>query len=668
MAAYTPPVGVVNLSLRGTYTPPVGVANLILGADANNNRALTGAATTIVPAANGQLLKIRLLTGAAVTTAPAANGILGKATVLTGAALTLAPTAQGQIRQVRQLTGVATTATPTLTGSASYDVNLLSAYTAATKSNWQDGIRLSLEPATLWQPALHQDASGIGRWQDAQPGYAGNTIHWTAALLQNATPSSTWTDATLQLETCCAAWQQAERVLQQTRTRWQDGPTLETSYRSDFQVQLPLLSPAWRGVWQDGQLEVRGWQDRFHDGTTTIHVEIEVWQQGGYPGNALRPGPPLPPPPLPTAWGTSLRIICPLPGTTLRIGRTACILIAEREIPQQRTYMTTNSAALVRWPDLTPLPCTAITVETDFESWCWSLSATLAGSEAWSLVQPDPLACQVQATINGQTWRFLLDVPSTQRSFNSDRVSLKGRSRAAWLQNPYASRQDFSEANAREMQQLAEAALENTGWSVDWQLENWVVPAGLWTQYSTPIEALIRLATASADGIYTHPTEQIITLHKRWPVAAWLLDGATTDLLIPEDAVISLNQTPVYTQPLNGVYVSGTTAGALALIKIAGTDGALQPTEPITEALLCDTAGVAARQRGLNALSDSGAGWEMDAEVLFTPAIGLVQPGMIVSIAGVKGVSRSCRISAQWSDNSLQVRQIVGLERREVEA
>lgn len=76
-------------------------------------------------------------------------------------------------------------------------------------------------------------------------------------------------------------------------------------------------------------------------------------------------------------------------------------------------------------------------------------------------------------------------------------------------------------------------------------------------------------------------------------------------MLVPEDAVITLAQSPVYTQPLNGVYVSGTTHGALALVKIAGTDGALQPA-PFIDELLCDPEGVAARQRGLNTLSDSG--------------------------------------------------------------
>lgn len=195
-----------------------------------------------------------------------------------------------------------------------------------------------------------------------------------------------------------------------------------------------------------------------------------------------------------------------------------------------------------------------------------------------------------------------------------------------------------------------------------------MVPAGRYTSWNTPIGVLIRLVNTTDDGLYTDPSLQVITAQKRWPVASWLLDAETADLLIPESAVLSLTQSPVYTPPLNGVYVSGTSHGALALVKIAGTDGALQPAEPLVDELLCDAAGVAARQRGLNALSDSGAGWELDAEVLFTPEVGLVKPGLIVSIAGVKGLSRSCRISAQWSGNGLSVRQQVGLERREVEA
>lgn len=329
--------------------------------------------------------------------------------------------------------------------------------------------------------------------------------------------------------------------------------------------------------------------------------------------------------------------------------------------------MSTNSASLVRWPDLTPLPVTSMSIETDFDSWCWGLSATLSGPDGWSLVQPNPLACEVQATINGQVWRFLLDVPSTNRSFNSDKITLKGRSRSAWLHDPYAASINLSETNAREMVQLAEAALYNTGWTIDWQTSNWLVPAGRYSLWNTPIGALIRLMSATNDGLYTHPYLQVISTRKRWPIASWLLDAETVDLLIPEAAVISLYQSPVYTHPYNGVYVSGTSHGALALVKIAGTDGGLQPKDPVVDDLLCDEDGVAARSRGLNVLSDSGAGWDMDAEILFTEEIGLVQPGMIISIAGMKGISRSCRIQATWNSGGLIVQQGVSLERREVE-
>lgn len=296
------------------------------------------------------------------------------------------------------------------------------------------------------------------------------------------------------------------------------------------------------------------------DGRHLIAVAIEVWQPAGYPGNAANPAQqPVPPAPPPSAWGTTLNLRCPLPGTTLRLGRTPCILIAEREIPLRRTYMATNSASLVRWPDLTLLPCTAMTLETDFDSWCWSLTATLAGPEAWALVQPNPLACEVLATINGQAWKFLLDVPSTSRSFNADRVTLKGRSRSAWLHEPYTLSSDRSRVNARDMTQLAEAALANTGWTLDWQLPNWSVPAGRYVSHNTPIGVLIRLVNTTDDGLYTDPTLQILTARRRWPVASWLLDGQTTDLLIPESAVISLTQARSIARPTTASMSPGRT-------------------------------------------------------------------------------------------------------------
>jgi len=601
--AYSPPVGTVNLSLTGSYTPPVGVVTLSLGFDPTLNRTVA---------------------------------IIG---------VTMAPTGRLRI------------------GS---DSNLLSAVSAHCEAAWTHGVPEAPGARSGFQEATTQPISGVGRWQGALSLTQGTAAVWQPAASQERSRQSGWRAATALDEETSAVWQTAPHLDRDRAAGWQDSLSQSVAGTTDFRARLPLYSPETATGWRDGIPLTPQLSDTAREGARLLAVTIEVWQQAGYPGNAPNPGPPIPPifrPP----WGTHLHLRCPLPGTALRLGRTPCLLIAEREIPIRRSYMSTNSASLVRLPDLEPLPVTAMTIETDFDSWCWALSATLAGPEAFALVQPNPLACEVLATINGQEWTFLLDVPSTQRSFNSDRVTIKGRSRSAWLHDPYTPHQNFSEANAREMVQLAEAALTNTGWTVDWNLDTWVVPAGRYTSWNTPIGVLIRLVNTTNDGLYTDPVLQVITAQKRWPVASWLLDAETVDLLIPEAAVISLTQSPVYTPPLNGVYVSGTSHGVLALVKIAGTDGALQPSDPIVEELLCDEAGVAARARGLNVLSNSGAGWTMDAEVLFTPEVGLVKPGLIVSIAGMKGISRSCRISASWS-NGLQVKQQVGLEQRDVES
>ncbi|MCO5763773.1 MAG: hypothetical protein NHG36_20105 [Chromatiaceae bacterium] len=647
---YTPPVGTADLHLAGTYTPPVGTADLQVGYDPDSVRSLAIAGVTAAP------------TGAIVIAQ-------SEPVIITG--VTAAPTGSIQIRRIIVGTIAGVTAAPSGRLDIAYDPNLLSAVHVLRSAVWQPGeilpqtLRESLQgapdirvgPSSPWrEAALLNDAERPG-WRDSP------------ALFGPG--SGAWREAAGLTEDFHAGWRQAPRIEARAPTRWQEADPATIATSSRFRVRLPLLAPDAGPSWQHGATISYHVRDGMQDGRLTIAVDIEVWQQAGYPGNAPNPGPDIPPifrPP----WGTTLRIACPLPGTALRIGRVPCILIPETDIPVRRSYMVTNSASLVRWPDLTPLPVISLSVETDFESWCWGLSATLAGPDAWALVQPNPLACEVQATINGQVWRFLLDVPSTNRSFNSDRVTLKGRSRSAWLHDPYTPARDLSQTEAREMQQLGEAALENTGWTLDWQTPNWLVPAYRYTRWDTPIGALIKLMQATGDGLYTDPYLQIITTLPRWPAPAWLLDGETVDLAVPESAVISLSQSPVYKPPYNGVYVSGTTHGALALVKITGTDGALQPAEPITDELLCDAAGVAARQRGLNVLSDSGAGFEMDAELLFapaaTPAFPLVPPGRIVRVAGLKGVSRSCRISAAWSGDGLRVRQSVGLERREVEA
>jgi hypothetical protein len=325
----------------------------------------------------------------------------------------------------------------------------------------------------------------------------------------------------------------------------------------------------------------------------------------------------------------------------------------------------------VRLPDRTPLPVTSLSIETDVDSWCWSLTATLAGPDGWTLLQPQPpafLPVEVEATINGHVWRFLLDAPSASRRFNQNRQSLKGRSRSAWLADPFTAPSSGVEANPRTAQQLAEQALDNLGWTLAWELPaDWLVPGGLYAWSGTPIDQLIALVKPVDGCLYTDQSAAILTAYPRYPTAAWLWDGQTADVGIPEAAVISLDRAPENRPLLNGCYVSGTLHGNVAWVKIAGTDGAIVPAEPIVDPLLCHVD--ALRARGIAVLSASGPGHHLDAELLLTPAggsgPGLLRPGLLAEIAGVRGRVRSVRVSASWS-SGLQVRQQVGIERREV--
>ena len=605
--AYTPPVGSAPLHIGGVfgYVPPVGTAPLHIGHAESADRTVTVAGETLPP--------------------------IGLCTV-------------------------------------AYDPNLLRHVVATTAIRWAEstGTRAGVQSrqADAWSLRLDTQSP----WRDAALAATDQRATWADARQIVTDQASGWSDAATVTEGVRASWRDAPRFAGATQSGWSDAARRAEGITSRFAARLPLLVGIAMTRVTDGPRLTQTLRSGWGDGPLLVQWLVPTWRQAILPGNTRRSGPSIPVV-IPTPWGAALHMRCPLPGARLRIGRTACVLVPSREIPVQRTYHVLNTASLVRWPDLTPLPCKDITIETDFGSWCWALTASLITPEAWPLVAPNPLACQVKAIINGLPWRFLLDVPSRTRPFNSDQVTIRGRSRSAWLHSPYLASADYSEANAREMQQLAEAALDNTGWVLDWQLENWVVPGGRYVGHNTPMGCLIRLATATDDGIYTAPDAQIITMQKRWPVASWLLDAAPVDLSVPIDAGYTLTESPVYTQPYNGVYVSGTSHGARVLVKIAGTDGALQPTDPITHELLCDTAGVAATQRGLNALSDSGAGFEATFEMQLLPEVGLIRPGMVVSIAGIKGISRSCRIRAEWdASKGLTVTQTVGLERREVES
>lgn len=641
MADYAPPVGIVDLDLTGAYTPPVGIVNLDLTAGSDDRTLVIAARTGGASAA----IRVRLSVRATIA-------------ARTGGARAIAAIA--------------------------YDPNLLSAVHAITAEDWREADAAPTGRALAWRDSVRLPGAAVDRWAVGATGRSpllvgGSPVRWRSSARLIGAGLEAWRDAEARAGSGVESWRQGLFAAGIGIDRWRDADHRARGESVTWIMTLPRLTPEWRAPWSQGALASISRGDRFGDGAFLTVAEIERWQQAGYPANAPNPGPPQPPvdPPYKPPVGiVDLDLRCPLPTSpgqiNLNLGRSPCPLWPAVNVPTLKVYRVLNSCSLVRLPDRAPLAVTSMTVETDADSWCWALSATLAGPDGWTLLQPKPpafLPVEVEATINGHVWRFLLDSPSASRKFNLHQQSLRGRSRSAWLHDPFTAPSAGVESSPRTAQQLAEQALDNLGWTLVWDLPpDWLVPGGLYSWNGTPIDQLVGLVKPVDGCLYTDPSAAILTAYPRYPTAAWLWDGQTADVGIPEAAVISLDRAPENRPLLNGCYVSGTLHGNVAWVKIAGTDGAIVPAEPIVDPLLCHVD--ALRARGIAVLSAAGPGHGLDAVLLLTPeggtGPGLLRPGLLAEIAGVRGMVRSVRVTAFWSAG-LTVRQAVGIERREVE-
>jgi len=646
VADYVPPVGIVNLDLTGAYTPPVGIVDLDL-TSGSDDRTLAVAART-----GGASAAIRVRLSVRATIAARTGG-------------------------ARAIAAIA------------YDPNLLSAVHAITAEDWREADAAPTGRALAWRDSARLPGAAVDRWAAGATGRSpllvgGSSVRWRDSARLIGSGVDRWAAAPTGRPPLHGSgvdrWRQGGFVARAGFDAWRDGYGLRRGESAHWVMTLPRLTPDWRAPWAQGEALQTSRADRFGDGAFLTVAEIERWRQAGYPANAPNPGPPQPPvdPPYKPPVGiVNLDLRCPLPTSpgpiNLNLGRSPCPLWPAVNIPALKVYRVLNSCSLVRLPDRAPLAVTGMTIETDADSWCWALSATLAGPEGWTLLQPQPpafLPVEVEATINGHVWRFLLDSPSASRKFNENRQSLKGRSRSAWLADPFTAPSAGVESSPRTAQQLAEQALDNLGWTLVWDLPaDWLVPGGLYSWNGTPIDQLVGLVKPVDGCLYTDPSAAILTAYPRYPTAAWLWDGQTADVGIPEAAVISLDRAPENRPLLNGCYVSGTLHGNVAWVKIAGTDGAIVPAEPIVDPLLCHVD--ALRARGVAVLSAAGPGHGLDAVLLLTPeggtGPGLLRPGLLAEIAGVRGMVRSVRVTAFWSAG-LRVRQAVGIERKEVES
>ncbi len=325
-------------------------------------------------------------------------------------------------------------------------------------------------------------------------------------------------------------------------------------------------------------------------------------------------------------------------------------------VPIRRVYVVLNHVTLHRWPDGAAVPVFTLSLSLDAASWTWGFEASLPAIAEPLIAATDGASpVELIAHVNGTDFRVLAENLSRERSFGEASLKLSGRGRNAVLSAPYAPVLSFTNPQPRTARQLMDDVLTVNGvplgWDIDWNLIDWNVPAGVFAQQGTWIEAIAAIAGAAGGYVMPHPNAAVLRVRHRYPVAPWDWPAVTPDLVLPVDVVqresLRWLEKPAY----NRVFVSGQGAGVLGQVTRAGTAGNLV-APMIVDPLITEAA--AARQRGIAVLADTGMQFEVGLRLPVLPETGIVEPGVFIeyqddSVAR-RGLVRATRIEAGLPD------------------
>lgn len=309
------------------------------------------------------------------------------------------------------------------------------------------------------------------------------------------------------------------------------------------------------------------------------------------------------------------------------------IVIPGRYVPRQRVIMVVNHFELYISATGTRIPCDSASLTLDVSSWCWGFSASCPRDVAGLI----DVGTELTAVVNGQQWRVLVESDALERTFGAASLRLTGRGVAARLDAPYfASTTYGNPTGPRTAQQLVAEALP-VGWSLDWGIEDWLVPATVWSHSGTP--ATVASAVAAAAGAYVRPhrTLQQLSVLPRYPVPAWRWGEMPASVDLPIGLVTREGRERQARVAYDAVWVSGSEGGVLRRVLRQGTAGSVV-APLVTDALI--TADAAARQRGIAVLSDGGLVTRRTWSMPMLQSVGVIEPGTWVDVEDVGGVFR----------------------------
>lgn len=342
-------------------------------------------------------------------------------------------------------------------------------------------------------------------------------------------------------------------------------------------------------------------------------------------------------------------------------------------IPIREAYIVINTFSLARTDTGEPIHARSFRAALSWDGWTWSWSAAVHASSL-PLVRRRGAdgTVDLTATINGIPLRLVVIDCGRDRRHGGTDVSISGKGRAAILSAPYSPEiARDNAAGALTAQQLLDDALTQNGvpigWTLDWQIEDWLVPAGSWYYTGVYAGAATRIAEAGGAYVQGHDTDTVLHVLPIYPDMPRDWPERPPDITLPEDACAFEGFAWLELPHYNAVWVAGADAnGRIDRIRKLGSAADL-PAPMIVDPLA--TAPAATRQRGMAVLGNTGRQEHIRLSLQILPETGIIKPGQFVRYTEASsgtpvtrtGLVRSIELSVEFP----RIRQTITIEAHE---
>lgn len=576
-------------------------------------------------------------------------------------------------------------------------------------------VALDLSGITPTPPPPPYTGPGLARWfgvawQLGDPRGADSLLRWIDAPLKDHSPEIAWQAAEVADHPLACRWSGTGVADAVHGDRWEWGQPLDAARSADWSAVPPrdaARSVAWG--WANirdaaphlayGNPPAKDVQRKAAWDWATPHGQRYSTPYGNAPPKDTQHT-------IPWGWGTPLRQqFFQIPPSVPIVDTTACyqpppgdrvaLPLRQTYLPPpgdqvqlplrcgdyriyiiQRTAIMQHTLTVCRLPDRTPLNVASVTIRTDRDSWAWTVDLQIVDRASYHLVLPDGSGPKlIEVAASGYVWTALVERVNERRVAPQDgratstRFSASGRSRTAILAAPYAVARPYISTAAMTAQQAAARELEFTSFTLDWQIDDWLIPAGAWRyDNETPMSAILRIAAAAGAIVQSHPQLETIIVKKSYAVVPWSWATATPAVILDGQSLIEMGREWKPGPQYLGVYVSGETQGVLVNVLRAGSAGSPY-AQMIVDPLITSTE--PARGRGTREIADSE---NQTLEPIVLPlmpspaAPGVIFPTELVQVEdpvhGIyKAQATSVSIAASLVNDAVSIRQTVDLAR-----